>query len=437
VLEVRVEDRVLIASDGSLAEPLRIRADEPARAAIWLFRHVRQGHWLKLRNVEPDSNWSGAAEAGAASGSKCLGLQVSAAMITRMPTWCFDVTQRAQRLGSFNAPAAAAPVAETAAEASGSGSTTVDAGQQESLAVAVSPPSSASASTVVAELPIPVAAETTVSNAPDAIDSRSVPSAPTIGAAHANPPVDAAAGLAGTGGITAEDAAGSVSTPVVNRKLLEERSTAASVDTELDAEEKSNAGQERSPQKRQQVRLTTVYHADGSSASRLSDLRLAADSGVRCHVLGGFAVATIEPFQAETLVSATCRACGHSFAWQRCHRDADLADAKRRRLALPCGHWMFGLAANFSLELYDLEDHTIRVSVSVRDEQGDFLGLKPDLVACDATAQQRVLSTLLQLTKGGPEQDHLLAVARVDGKGHSASGAYVVCDSKAEWVDVA
>lgn len=489
VLGACIEERVLFVSDGSLPGQLRVRADEPARAASWLFRHVRAGHWLKLRNVEPDSSWCGESDAASRSERSCIALQVSAATVTRMPIWCFDVVQRASNVrncrfdngsprdsdadaattcilpsdtssatagtGATDASVAVAPAIvgvqpaaalatvladappDTAEEASGSGSTTVVEAVSNEVAAAAAPLLSRATSTAAGACQ---QATASVTDAGAAI-------ADALAEAPVKPP--ACGGRTTARSAPVESVASSASksdSPM--RRLIEHRSppTATSADTELDADEEKIDGDSslRAERCQQQprVRLTTVHHDNGEKASRLSDIQSAAGSGVRCFVLGRFAVASVagnavqEIQEVADLVTATCIICGHKFPWHRCCHDTDSSQVKRRRLGLPCGHWLFHLAFSFTMQLYDLEERSVRLAVSVCDMRGEFFGVKPEFAARDAAARQQVLSTISELKRGGSDQDHLLAVARVDGSGHAASGAYVVCNSKAEWMDV-
>jgi len=90
VLRVIAGEQVLVVADGSTREALHVKASEPALAGNWLFHHVEAGMWLKLRNCAPGPG---------ANGEEC-DLVVSAAQVTRMPPWCFDVRSRAANMAA-------------------------------------------------------------------------------------------------------------------------------------------------------------------------------------------------------------------------------------------------------------------------------------------------------------------------------------------------
>mmetsp|Transcript_63824 Transcript_63824/g.118626 ORF Transcript_63824/g.118626 Transcript_63824/m.118626 type:complete len:621 (+) Transcript_63824:22-1884(+) len=80
VFEIIPRKHLLLVSDGSIHGLEEVFAEDPPLAAEWLFANVKVGHWVKLRAIMKRYNDSG--------------IRVSAAMVTRVPTWCFDVKQR-------------------------------------------------------------------------------------------------------------------------------------------------------------------------------------------------------------------------------------------------------------------------------------------------------------------------------------------------------
>eukprot|EP00421_Protoceratium_reticulatum_P069491 CAMPEP_0168426182 /NCGR_PEP_ID=MMETSP0228-20121227/35703_1 /TAXON_ID=133427 /ORGANISM="Protoceratium reticulatum, Strain CCCM 535 (=CCMP 1889)" /LENGTH=145 /DNA_ID=CAMNT_0008440189 /DNA_START=96 /DNA_END=530 /DNA_ORIENTATION=- len=144
------------------------------------------------------------------------------------------------------------------------------------------------------------------------------------------------------------------------------------MDTEEDEEEAEGQGQDvpaapvvavsqavpRIPRPEPTCRalLTTAYAAPPET---IGSIRAAAEQGVRCHLLGSFAVAGAtgacsQETRLESLIRTCCCACGHTFAWNVVGHD--ICAAKRRRQALPCGHWIFRLEYRFCLELRDASD---------------------------------------------------------------------------------
>jgi len=75
----------LVVTDGSVP-PISLDVSAPALAAQWLGAGVKVGHWLRLQQVR--STGLGSTEA----------LTVSAANITQVPSWCFDVQVRRQQV---------------------------------------------------------------------------------------------------------------------------------------------------------------------------------------------------------------------------------------------------------------------------------------------------------------------------------------------------
>jgi len=177
------------------------------------------------------------------------------------------------------------------------------------------------------------------------------------------------------------------------------------------------------------ARLVSAYSA--VQPTRIASLREASARGQRCHIFGHFTITGVigisgPTILAEALLCACCRACGHVFAWDVVGED--IAAAKRRRILLPCTHWIFYLAFRFSLQLCDEDDTAESMSVSVCDEVGEFFGLSPEAATRSESRKhvQHLLDGMMS-TKSG----HTMAVGRIDGPGHPR-GAYLVCDTSVE-----
>lgn len=202
------------------------------------------------------------------------------------------------------------------------------------------------------------------------------------------------------------------------------------------------------------ARLGTAY-AEAPLAMRIADVYndVSAGNGC-CFLLGHFAVVSVsaacgrlsgDDIRAEHLLRCHCQACGQSFAWDVLGGDDGGRAAKRRRAALPCGHWVFGHRYHFSLELRDLQNSSNSLMVSVCDDRGVFLGECPEVSASDAAARQRateLLRALVQSQDPGrrvqpPEQvsdrGHILTVTRCNGAA-IPGGAYLVHDTWLQWI---
>ncbi|CAK0858301.1 unnamed protein product, partial [Prorocentrum cordatum] len=167
-------------------------------------------------------------------------------------------------------------------------------------------------------------------------------------------------------------------------------------------------------------------------------LRMGGTARACRFLLGGFRVVAVEGLDAASgstscgmdrvpdvreFVRLGC-VCGETFPWD----DPSVVDgagarpgAKRRRQALPCGHWMMPSAAwRFELTLQDLEEPAASLVVHVRDQHGQLLGVTPDAALTDGAARDRVRALLDSLLKSGSESetaaapDHTLAGSIMD-----------------------
>lgn len=377
VIDVSLADEMLTVEDGSTIEPLRVEVRETVEAVGWLFAHIEPGHWLKFRDVE------------------CHGpgfpARAHAARVSRVPTWCRDVVERTEALRGMRsddipaaqqAPNPRLPSWREDPEAAGRGGGAGGAGlapfgrakeeEPEDEGVAFAAPLIGFAGSAAAD----VATTEVVEHLPVAAGA-AAPEAHGVALAFRLPPCTTRAATAGAG----------------------------------------------------PAQLATSYAKSSDSLERLGGVGLAAERGVRCHVLGGFEVEGVTgPFggagaQILDLVCAHCSACGHNFAWNVL--GTDVSDAKRRRRDLPCGHWAFRLEFRCSLHLRDSADRAETFEAFVADGQGELFGAAPQAVVSDPSARlqaQRRLDGILKSAEHPRPSTHCIAVYRSDGVG-DASGA--------------
>jgi hypothetical protein len=129
------------------------------------------------------------------------------------------------------------------------------------------------------------------------------------------------------------------------------------------------------------------------------------------------------------ILRACCHVCGMSFKWQHGVEE----EAKRRRLTLPCGHWLFELAFMFDLELQDANDPSSKIVVTFCDKHGSLFNITPQQAAASTTQVdmvERLLGGLL-IYEGN---DNLLT--GVVNESHSCK-TLVACDAVISHPDVA
>lgn len=455
VLEVYTEEYMFVVSDGSTDGHVQVQASQPAPAAEWLFAHAEVGMWLKLRAVSAE-----------VPGAPIL---ANAALVTQVPDWCLDVVERARTMPPMPSSLGGLPSHSTGSEA----------GQAVGVA----------ASRVVAEAPLQQQDVARPQHPPEtALDSRTPhhPHTDRVGSASAIPPAHAEEGPAqGANSLLNTRASGldsTVSEPaskvvtareteeddvvdrlgaeeVVNVKIEESGRPADGVQLEavgakvvdmaaqLYSEVIDAAGDMPTPMLTVEVNSTphpeevthfaTVYGAT-QDPSRIRAIH--AESASRCHVLGHFLIAQVcgasgPTGSIEDLIRACCYACGHSFAWNVAGED--VRAAKRRRLALPCGHWAFRLEYRCRLQLRDQDCASEQIEVLVSDPRGELFTCPPEQVVADEGVRRRAQCRFAALlnhgvsSSGSPlESRHVLAVHRVDGPAYP-NGGFVVCDTVA------
>mmetsp|Transcript_107465 Transcript_107465/g.190378 ORF Transcript_107465/g.190378 Transcript_107465/m.190378 type:complete len:794 (-) Transcript_107465:59-2440(-) len=471
VLQTDPSDMVLIASDGSTSEKLRVDVSEPLQAANWLFAYVQPGHWLKLRNVfKCDGLFQSGGDETDSNQDTMIPLRVSAEVITRLPTWCLDVVERVQRMRdrgisveAEQARAARAPPGERRADPGAGGiqtDTVVDAEEEDTRDSSVPcwncptcNTSNFQATCVFCSTRRPEAsASSHAAETAGAVDLLREGARVVVVGLQMQPALNGRSGILNSYHrerqrwlVELDSNIGPKMLKPANLAVIARssasRSSASSVHEAEPQQSTAVVGAASEPAPRRKLHFTSAY-GDAASASRISQVRPAAAHGTMCHVIGKFSVDRAESLQgiqatrAEDLLCASCSTCGHCYVWcQVCADTSDAREAKRRRLTLPCGHWMFHLVFKFLLQLRDVEDRRQSLSVSVCDESGELFGVAPDEAGADSAARQRVQQLLDALLNNAAHGEHALAVVRVDGPGCPA-GAYIVCDSKLELVDM-
>eukprot|EP00928_Gymnodinium_smaydae_P002280 TRINITY_DN10802_c0_g6_i1.p1 TRINITY_DN10802_c0_g6~~TRINITY_DN10802_c0_g6_i1.p1 ORF type:complete len:738 (+),score=119.60 TRINITY_DN10802_c0_g6_i1:156-2216(+) len=369
VLKVCPAEKALLVTDGSTQEPIRVSAAEPTQAAARLFAHVKKRHWLKIRSVALHRGTDG------------VSLRASAATITRLPAWCFDVCERVRYMQRL---------------------------QSGPLSVADGPSSAESQELQADRCPRAVGASESAENTLEDGDEDD--------------------------GVEEVRESESREREAVNRQTALKRQAATYSGSASASSSATPAAAAATPGR---VRLITPFDDASTSFERIGDVRRAAQRGKRCHVLGGFRVDGLvgvnraNGMRVESLIYNCCRACGHTFPSPA--SNVDSRSAKRPRQALPCGHWLFRLEYRFRLRLRDLVNAEDVLVVCVADSSGEFLGAPPAAVVEAPSQERRHAQRMLDMLLGGGADagaaKHSLGVYRVDGPA-TPEGAYVVCDTR-------
>jgi len=435
VLRVFPDDFVILTTDGSTRDPLRVQVADPQCAAEWLFAHLKPGYWLKLRNVKGfvDDDPRGLPP-----------LHVSAATVTRLPLWSYDVVRRARTLNGEDDRPMVSPTA------------------LDPEPVSPMP----SARDVAEAVPEPEVDDS--GNMPDSKNTKGqgegihIPGRSDVPEAFIEP-----SSLMSAPGSTSQveliegirvQIAGLRGRSEVNEQsgsILGFHKGSARWMVRLDCGEDKlfkaanlvatqPQGTLRPPPRR--ARLSTLW-ADTEGVplpEGIRDVQVASTLGVRCHEIARFVVVGVSGafasgVQAEHLLCIRCRACGEVFP-----RDIvglNVTSAKRRRQCLPCGHWTFAVQYRFQLDLRDETEPDLRLSALVCEEKGEFFGVAADVAMSDTSALNQVQQLLDGLLQSGKSDatlslcmGHTLALARMESPNQLLGSAHVVCDTHVTWV---